>query len=457
MERTTTDSGLQHWLLHEMYQILRLAAPVAAARSGLLIMITVDTAMVGSLGAQALAAYGIGQSIQLPMLLFGIGLVTGGQIITAALFGAGKRDATGAVLRATWRYALAAGILIGMLCQFGEAFLLVTGQQPALAESGGEVLKAIGWGIPGMLLYAATGMWLEGIQRPLPGMLAMLIGNLVNVVLNFWLIYGGLGLGGQGAAGAAWATTLVRWMLLLLLLLYIRQRVNVHDYGLHRITVRTRRQRGRELRRLGFPMGLSQVTESSAFATMTLMAGRLGTLSIASYSILFNLLGLIYMFSLGFSTAAGVRVAAARGRSDIQAQARAGLVPVLMALLLSASLGILLVVFGHQVLAVYTSDRAVVALSLPLLFVLGFVLVPDGAQSVLLGSLRGLTDVWPAVVIQVLGFWGIMVTGSWWYAVHLHGGLQKLLEFMGLGALVVVVGLAARFLWLQRVARAGLS
>ncbi len=446
---------LRHRLLREMRQILSLAAPVAAARSGLLIMIAVDTAMVGRVSADALAAYGIGQSIQVPMLLFGIGLVTGGQIITAALYGAGASKGTGTVLRVTLWHALGVGLLIGMLCQFGAGFLLFTGQQPALAKAGGEVLKAIGWGIPGMLLYAATGMWLESIQRPLPGMLAMLIGNLVNVLLNFWMIYGGFGLAAQGAAGAAWATTMVRWLLLLMLLLYVRQKVDVNDYGLQWMSTSVCRKRGKELRRLGFPMGLSQVTESSAFAMMALLAGRLGTLSIASYSILINLVALMYMFSLGFSTAAGVRVAAARGRFDHQAQLRAGLMPALMVVLLSVMLGFLLVVFGREVLALYTSDPAVIALSLPVLFVLGLVLVPDSAQAVLLGSLRGLTDVWPAVVVQLLGFWGIMVTGGWWYAVRLQGGLGQLLVFMGLGAIVVAVGLGWRFVFLQRAIRTG--
>lgn len=440
---------LKRWLFREMRQILQLAAPVAAARSGLLIMIAVDTIMVGQVSADALAAYGIGQSIQVPMLLFGIGLVTGGQIISAALFGSAQRSQTGTVLRVTWWHALVIGTLIGGLCQYGEEFLLFSGQQPALAAAGGQVLRAIGWGIPGMLLYAATGMWLESIQRPLPGMLAMLIGNIANVGLNFWLIHGGLGLGAHGAAGAAWATTLVRWLLLLLLLLYIRQRIDLTEYGLLKPTVLNSKKRGRELRRLGFPMGLSQVTESSAFAMLTLMAGRLGTLSIASYSILFNLLGLMYMFSLGFSTAAGVRVAAARGRVDPLGQLRAGFVPVLMALMLSMILGVLLVLFAHPVLLVYTADQMVIATALPMMMLLGFAMVPDAAQSVLLGSLRGLADVWPAVVIQIAGFWGVMVVGSWWFVIHQRGDVGMLLLFIGLGALVVMVGLGARFYSLQ--------
>jgi len=442
--------GLFQGLMREMRQILRLAMPVAAARSGLLIMIAVDTVMVGRVDSGELAAYGIGQSIQLPMLLFGIGLVTGGQMISATLYGAGARKETGAVLRVSWWHALGVGILVGILCQFGEGFLLVTGQQPALAAAGGRVLMAIGWGVPGMLLYAATGMWLESIQRPLPGMLAMLIGNLVNIGLNDWLIYGGLGLGPHGAAGAAWATTGVRWLLLLILLLYIRLRVDQQEYGLYRVTIQRSRQRGRELRRLGLPMGLSQVTESSAFAMMTLMAGRLGIVTMAGYSILFNLLGLMYMFSLGFSTAAGVRVAAARGRGDHFAQLRAGLVPAFMVLILSATLGVIMVTFGPEILTLYTLDPLVMALSLPILLILGFALVPDGVQSVLLGSLRGMLDVWPAVAIQILGFWGVMVIGGWWYAIHLQGGLGKLLIFMGLGAVVVATGLFSRFFCLLK-------
>jgi len=84
-----------------------------------------------------------------------------------------------------------------------------------------------------------------------------------------------------------------------------------------------------------------------------------------------------------------------------------------------------------------------------MMMLLGFAMVPDAAQSVLLGSLRGLADVWPAVVIQIAGFWGVMVVGSWWFVIHQRGDVGMLLLFIGLGALVVMVGLGARFYSLQ--------
>jgi MATE family multidrug resistance protein len=76
------------------------------------------------------------------------------------------------------------GLVLTALCQLGEWFLLLVGQQPELARGGGGVLVTFGWSLPAMLMYSATVFLLEGIGRPMPGMVVMILANLLNILLN---------------------------------------------------------------------------------------------------------------------------------------------------------------------------------------------------------------------------------------------------------------------------------
>lgn len=431
------------WRAH-IAPTLRLAVPVMFARAGALVIVAVDAAMSGHAGSAELAHYGLASAPQVPLMLVGIGLLLGIVILTAQLDGAGSGAECGAVWRVGLVHAAAYGVVLGLLCQVGEEFLLLTGQAPELAHGGGRVLALFGWGMPGMLLFIATIFFLEGIHRPLPGMAAMLCANLLNAGLNWVFIYGHWGFTAMGAEGAALATTLVRWFLFLFVAAYVLLRVDRDAYGILR-PITELRALGRRMRRLGYPMALGHGLESSAFSTMTLFAGLLGAAQVASYTIAMNLVALVFMLALGFSTAAGVRVANHVGRGDAHGLRLAGWVAVAIAALV---LGLVSLVFANApgwLAAWFSRDAAVVTLAASTILVAALALVPDGLQAVLIGALRGLADVWPATLILMTAFWGVMVPLGYWLAVAQGGGAPMLMLAVFGGALVAAVSLALRF------------
>ena len=212
---------------------LRLAVPVMFARLGALLLVVVDSAMVGQVGGSELAYYGLAGAPQVPLLLVGIGLLLGIVILTAQADGRGEANNCGAVWCVGLVHALIYGVVLAGICQLGEQFLLSTGQSSDLAEGAGSVLIMLGWGLPGMLLYIATIGFLEGLHRPLPGMVAMIVGNLLNVGLNWVFIYDHGGFVGMGADGAALATAIVRWILFVIVLVYVLARIDRHRYGIN--------------------------------------------------------------------------------------------------------------------------------------------------------------------------------------------------------------------------------
>ena len=202
-------------------ETVRLAVPVMLARCGLIIMITVDTLMVGRSGGAELAHFAIAYAPQITMLTVGIGLLVGTVVLTAQAVGAGRHALAGRI----WRLALLVGGSLGCVYAvallYGEAILLALGQTPGLAAAGGRVTAMWAVGMPGLLLYVATSSFLEGISRPKPGMVIMLGANLLNAGLNWAMVFGHLGLPAMGAEGAVLGTSITRWVMFAAILAYV--------------------------------------------------------------------------------------------------------------------------------------------------------------------------------------------------------------------------------------------
>lgn len=395
------------------------------ARSGVLIMMAVDTAMTGSAGGDELAWFGIGLSPTIALTLLGLGFLLGVSILTSQADGAGESVRTGIILKTGLWHAIPLGLLFMGICLFGEEILLLIGQSPGLSEGGGRVMAWLGYGMPAVLIFVTCSFFLEGLSRPLPGMLIMLAANVLNFGLNWLLIYGNAGFEAMGADGAALATTLARWMTAVAALVYIWWILDRDRYGLRGTRAST--DVGRRMRRLGYPMGLAMFVEVAAFMAMTQMAGFLGNSATAGYQIAHNLVALVFMSAIGLGAATAVRVGNAVGRGDrvgIRGAAAAG---VLLVALVMAVLGGLFLVVPGALVGVYTSEAAVAVFALPALAVAGTMMVFDGVQAVLVNALRAMGDVWFPMAAQILAFWVLASPAAWYLAFHMDLGTAGLM------------------------------
>ena len=433
-----------HTLRAHLRETMRLAVPVMLARLGVLTITTMDTAMSGHASADDLAWYSVAVAPQIPLLLVGIGLLMGTVVMTAQAVGAGNPERCGAIWRTALAHAIVAGAAMAIACTFGEWFLLAAGQSDEMAAGGGRVLAALGYGLPGILLYIATVMFLEGIGRPLPGMTIIIGANVLNVVLNWFLIFGHGGFPALGAEGAAIATSIVRWCMFAAAILYVLRYVNRRRFGISAPRDPAERL-GARMRRIGLPMGIAHGLEASAFAVMTLMAGVLGTAEVGGYSIPMNLLALAFMGAIGLSTAASVRVGNAVGREDPAGVRWAGWVAVGVATIYLSAIAIVFALVPTWLASVYTTNAAVLAIAVPTIVVCAIAAIPDGVQGVLIGALRGATDVWPATFLYLFAFWIVMVPLGYWLGVTRTMGAFGLMMAVVVGSTVATVLLGWRF------------
>jgi MATE family multidrug resistance protein len=439
------EDGTSFW--DHLSRTASLALPVMLSRAGMVLMLTVDTAIVGHLAfaERGLAAFGAALIPLAVLQTAAIGLLIGVIVRTAQFDGAGKSQACGEVWRLGLLLALIIGIVYAAIMTNGSAMLSLLGQPPEVAEGGGPVLRAMGWGMPGILVFIACAHFLEGISRPVTPMVLMLLGNIANAILAYVLGTGAFGLPEGGAVGVATATALVRWGLgiggvLLVLLTLDRQRYGItfrHTEGWGELIA---------LLRLGLPLAAAIGLETACFAMITNMSGWLGQVSLATMHAAINYTSFVYMLTIGLATAAAVRVGNAVGRGDWRGAQYAGWIAVILAAILMAVIGTLTAIFPNQAARLLTDSPAVLALLVPVLAgVVSLLVVVDSLQGVLMGALRGCADTLIPTIIYGVSFWAIGVPLGYWYGYREGIGPHALTWALLAALTAATAALALRF------------
>ena len=413
--------------------------------------------MVGHYSTQQLAYLNLGSTTLFFIFLVGvIGLSMGTLIKTASAYGKEDYIAAGDVLSRGLPYGFIIGCVSLVLCMPANWLLLLTGQTPDMASEGGRVMTVLGYGLVAHILYVQVVFFLEGIERPKVAMYMMLIANVANVFVNYALIYGNWGFPEMGAVGSAWASTIIRIMLAIMILYYLFTSRAFKKYQIKFMDFRTLYvdwQKWRHQRAIGYSAFVGLSAEIGAFAVLGIFTGWIGTLAIASWGIIMNVMTIVFMIAAGMGNAASVRVGIAHGRNDLRDASLAGWTAFLLSGigLIAASLG--LHFYGVEIVGIYTSDSAILKYAPPLITFLGLVMFLDGQQAILANSLRGLGETWVPMSIQVFCYVGIMMPASYYLAFPMGRGVFGLLEAIIIASFfsVVLQGLRFHFVTLGRL------
>lgn len=406
--------------------LLELAAPVTVVQLGLMSMGAVDTVMVGRVSAVDLAAVAIGNLYFLIMAIFGQGVLFAlDPVISQAV---GARDAAG-VARGVQRGLILAVALaaVAMLLLVPVGPLLTLARQPA------EVVPIAADYAHGLILgvfpFYAFGVFRQSLQamgnvRPI--VLTVLAANVLNVALNWTLIFGNLGAPPLGAVGSAWGTSVSRWFLIAMLgaLAWSQLRPTIRPWRGDAFAIAPLKR----FLRVGAPIGAQQFLEFGVFGAAGLLMGLLGTIAVASHQVALQLAAITFMVPVGVAQATSVVVGQAVGRGEPEAARRAvgaGLVTVTGVMAITA---VMFLTIPGPLARVFSNDPVVVAAAAALLPIAGVFQIFDGLQVASAGALRGVGDTRVPMLLNLLGFWfiglpvsallgftfGVGPQGVWW-------------------------------------------
>jgi MATE family multidrug resistance protein len=432
----------------ELTALLRLAGPVVLARLGIMTMGLTDAIVVGRFSPIQLGYHALGWAPTSVMVVVVISLLTGVQVMTSRAIGEGRRHAAGAVLRRGLTYALWLGLASSLLLAvFGPPLLHSVGLGRDLADGAGRVLVIFSLSLTPYVVSVAASLWLEALSKPSPAMAMMWLANVVNLAIDLVLVPGRFGLPALGAIGGACATLGARTVLALALLIYIATMRESRALGVFTKPPRERAAEA-EQRRVGYGAGASGFFEVAAFAGMNLITGWIGPLAVAGYTVVLNMVALVFMVPLGLSTATAVLVGRAYGARDRRGVNRAGAIGFAVTASFGLIVSVLVAVAARAIVGAYTTDARLIALAVPALVLSCLFVIPDALQVVVAQSLRARGDVWAPSVTHFISYAVIMAPLAWVLALPAGLGLNGVIWAIVAASLMSAGLLLARF-WMQ--------
>ncbi|MBT6032266.1 MAG: MATE family efflux transporter [Kordiimonadaceae bacterium] len=449
---TNVETHFDKWnkerIKRQFSELVSLSIPIILQRLGIMTLGIVDTAMVARYSTVEVGYQGIANSaIASTLIVATIGLLMGTMVLTSNAFGAKDYKKCGRIWRRSIPYSLAFGSVGFTICLFGEQILLFLGQTEDIARGGGEVLRVLSIGIPMTGLMLSSTFFLEGINRPLPGMIVMFVANILNVLLNWMFVWGNLGFEPHGVIGSAWATNIVRIFLAVSLILYILFKLDREKYGLLE-KVDMSWITWKKQRHIGYAAGFTNTIEHFGFAALYVFAGFLGTISLGALTIAFTIFGVPFMICYGVAGATAVRVGIAFGRGDNHDMALAGICGLAFNGLICLPLMGILYFFPSTIANLFSEDAVLVAATIPLIALSVWMLFLDTAQTVVGNALRGAQDIWMPAVFYIISYSIIMIPLAYFLTFTLDHKTIGLIECIIFASFTSFVLLSTRFFYL---------
>jgi len=390
----------------EILRTLQLAMPVVVGMVASFSMNFVDTLMAGRLPDKevALAAIATGGAIWSAVLMFVLGVLMGLQPVVAQLDGAGNRAEGGAAARQGLWIALAASFPFVIILLSGGALLQVMMVDGEIIPTAVGYMDALTWGAPAICLMLLLRFFSEGSGHTRPTMYVGLLGVMLNVPLNYVLMFGKLGMPELGAVGCGYATAFVIWMQFLVMFFYIRWNRHYTEFELFKRWDWPQWASISRLLRIGLPIGGAIFVEGSLFVGAALLIARLGAVPASAHLIAINYSALLFMVPLGLASAVTTRVGNALGRGEPEAARYAGLIGFVIILFTQTLGAASMLLVPEFIVRIYTDDAAITAIAVTLLFYSAIFQYSDGIQICAAAALRGLKDTMVPMFINILSY-----------------------------------------------------
>ncbi len=384
---------------------LKVAIPVMLTQAGQVSVHLADNIMVGRLGTTELASVSFANSIFILGMVFGIGFTQGLTPHVGQSYGKGDHDKVKALLGNSLFLNIITTFILTIAMTLAAIFMNSMGQTENVVKLGRDYYDIVLFSMLPFLLFFGLRQFSEGIGITKYAMYITLTGNLINIFLNWVLIFGHLGFESQGVKGAAIATLISR---IFMLTAFIFAFYKLKCYGRY-VNFNFRKVIDKvilkKILKTSVPLSFQNLTEITAFSLSAVMIGWLGEVSLASNQVAMSMSSFSFMLALGVGAAATIRVSHQYGYGDYKSMRMAGFAAVHLSSALMAICGILYVIFRSNIPEIYSTDPQVIELASKLLIVAALFQIFDAVQLSSLACLRALADVKIPLILSVISYY----------------------------------------------------
>ena len=374
----------------------------------------VDNIMVGQLGTAELAAVSLGNSFMFIAISIGIGFSTA---ITPLI---AEADASNNFKQAksTYKHGLflctTLGILLFLLVFFSKPLMYLMQQPEEVVVLAIPYLNLVAFSLIPLVIFEAIKQFTDGMSMTKYPMYATLIANIINVVLNYLLIFGKFGFPEMGMVGAAYGTLVSRIIMVTYLWVLLRykerSRKIVRNIKLFTLDL----SMIKKIVNIGSLSAMQMFFEVAIFTSAIWLSGLLGKNSQAANQIALNLSSMTFMVAMGLSVASMIRVGNQKGLQNYKELRRIAFSIFLLGILLAVFFALLFFIFHKSLPNIYVDlndttnykdNMEVLSIASNLLLAAAFFQISDSIQVVVLGALRGLQDVKVPTILTFISYW----------------------------------------------------
>ena len=392
----------------------KLAMPVILGMVGHTLVSVVDNIFVGQLGSSELAAVSLGNSFVFIGMSIGIGFSTAITPIVAEFDS--QNDKEGG------RSAFQNGLILCTILGFGLFFLLFCAKplldymnQPIeVVRLAKPFLDIVGFSLVPLVVFQAYKQFADGMSETKYSMYATIYGNIINVVINAVLVFGLFMFPKMGIVGSAIGTLIARIFMVIYMHYILSKNKKFKPFFQNFGWQSFQKSMSDKIIKLGIPSSMQMFFEVALFTGAIWLCGMIGTTSQAANQIALSLASLTFMFAMGLSVTAMIRVANHKGLDDYKKLNTVAHSIFLMAIIVEIVFALIFMLcndffprfFVNKEMALTGKEVIeVLSISSKLLIVAAFFQISDGIQVVVLGALRGLQDVKVPMYLTFIAYW----------------------------------------------------
>jgi MATE family multidrug resistance protein len=418
-----------------------------------------DNVMVGQLGTAELAAVSLGNSFVFIAMSLGIGFSTAITPLVAEADSAnnisqGKNAFKHGLILCTFL-----SVLLFLIILLLKPLMYYMDQPKEVVELAIPYLNYVALSLIPLIIFQALKQFSDGLSNTKYPMYATILANVINIVLNYLLIFGSFGFPKLGIVGAAIGTLFSRIIMVYFLWMIFKSKDKFRPYITNFNFKKIEQKISAKLFNLGFPSALQMFFEVGVFTAAIWLSGVLGKNPQAANQIALNLSSMTFMVGIGLSVAAMVRVGNQKGLNDFISLRRIAFSIFFLTFIIEIIFASFFLIFRDWLPTLYIDgdtlvniddNKEVVLIASKLLLVAAFFQIFDGLQVAILGALRGLQDVKIPAFITFISYWIVGFPIS--YYLGLYTSLESIGIWIGLftGLFVASILLYIRFNYLSK-------
>ncbi|MBT4950745.1 MAG: MATE family efflux transporter [Pelagibacteraceae bacterium] len=373
-----------------------------------------DNVMVGQLGAAELAAVSLGNSFFFLAMSLAIGFATAITPIVAEADSSknimGVKDALkhGLILCSIM------GISLYLLLMLVKPIMFKMNQPLEVVKLAIPYLNFIALSIIPLIIFEALKRFSDGLSNTKYPMYATILANVINITLNYLLIFGHFGFPKLGITGAAIGTLVSRIVMALFLWIIFINKEKFKQYIFNLNFKILDNSIFKKIINLGFPSALQMLFEVGIFTSAIWISGVLGKNFQAANQIAFNLSAMTFMIGVGLNVAAMIRVGNQKGLADFISLRRIAFSIFLLVILIEIVFAFMFFTLRDWLPTLYLDtgniakiieNQEVIMIASELLIIVALFQIFDGLQVVILGALRGMQDVKIPTLMTFIAYW----------------------------------------------------